>query len=78
MSDRKIDVYKISNLIEVFENALLWAWYLSAIILTACLWFFQVPQSRLQSFVFAGVMIWYSLLSISITKVKQVKLELRA
>lgn len=75
---KEIDVYKIESLIDVFNSALLWAWYLSGVLIAACLWFFQLPSSSIQTFAFAGAFIWYSILSVSITKIKQIKLELRS
>jgi hypothetical protein len=74
---KEIDTFHIERLIEVFEHALLWGWYLSGAIVAVCLWFFQVPDSKIQAFFFAGVFIWYTILSVSITKVGQIKIELK-
>ena len=72
---KEIDTYKLTALFEVFKNAMLWAWYLSGILLTAALWFLR-PQDRWEAFAFAAVFIWYTLLSISIAKVDRVHGEL--
>lgn len=74
---KEIDTYKIEQLIGVLETALLWGWYLSGVIIGTCLWFFHLPETSLQTFAFAAVFTWYSLLSTAITKTKQIRLELR-
>lgn len=74
MSD--FDKYKVRRLIEVFEHAMLWGWYLSAAIVAACLWYFHLPDSSVQMFAFLGVFSFYTVLSIALTKVKQIETEL--
>jgi uncharacterized membrane protein YbjE (DUF340 family) len=74
---KEIDTYKIDRLIEVLEQAILWGWYLSGAIIGACLWFFHLPETRVQTFAFAAVFVWYSVVSTALTKVKQIRLELK-
>ena len=74
---KEIDTWRVEQLIEVLEYAILWGWYLSGAIIAACLWFFQLPQSNVQTFAFAAVFCWYSVLSVAITKTKQIRLELK-
>lgn len=76
MSDNKVDVWKLKELFGVFKNAMIWAWYLSAVIIGATLWFFPIYQSRIQTFAFAGAFVLYTLLSVSIAKVDRILGEL--
>lgn len=73
---KEIDTYKLKSLFDVFKNALLWGWYLSGILIAAALWFFPVPSSRIQTFAFAAIFIWYTLISVSIAKVDRITGEL--
>lgn len=74
---KEVDTWKLEQLFETFVNAMLWAWYLSGVIIGAVLWFFPLPQSNIQTFALAGAFVFWTLLSISISKVKQIKQELK-
>lgn len=73
---KEIDTWKLKQLFDVFKNAMLWGWYLSAALMGAALWFFPLPQSRVQAFVYLSAFVWYTVLSISIAKVDRIKGEL--
>ncbi len=77
MSEQKINVYELQSLFDTIKGALLWAWYLSGIIIGAALWFFPIPQSNLQTFAFAGAFMLYTAISVVIAKVDRVKGELK-
>lgn len=72
---KEIDTYKIEALVDVFKGAILWAWYLFGVIIAAALWFFPAPQTRIQVFMFATAFVVYTLLSIMLSKVQQIKQE---
>jgi hypothetical protein len=74
---KEIDTFKLGQLFDVFKNAMLWAWYLSAIVAAAALWFFPIPQSRIQTFAFAGSFIFYTLLSVCISKLEAIRTEIK-
>lgn len=73
---KEIDTFKLTQLFDVFKNAMLWGWYLSAAVIGTTLWFFPVPNSRIQTFAFAAAFIWYTVLSISLAKVDRIRGEL--
>lgn len=73
---KEIDTCKMKRLFDVFKSAMLWAWYLSAALAAAALWFFPVPQSRIQAFAFAGSFIFYTLLSVCLSKLEAIRAEL--
>ncbi len=75
---KEIDTYKLTKLFDVFKGAMLWGWYLSGVLLAAVLWFFPAPSSHIQTFIFAGAFVWYTLLSVSIAKVDRIKGELES
>jgi hypothetical protein len=73
---KEVDTYKLTRLFDAFHGAMLWAWYLFGIILGAVLWFFPLPQSRIQTFAFAAFFVIYTLLSVSIKKLASIRTEL--
>lgn len=73
---KEIDTYKLDRLFDVFKNAMLWAWYLSLIGICAALWFYPLPSTNIQTFAFAGAGIFYTLLSVCISKLEGIRTEL--
>lgn len=73
---KEIDTYKLRQLFDVFKNAILWAWYLSGVGIFICLWFFNLPPTNIQAFAFGAVFIFYSLLSVCISKLSAIRSEL--
>lgn len=73
---KEIDTYKLAQLFDVFKNAMLWGWYSSAVIIAVSLWYFQLPSSRIQTFVFLGIFCWYTILSVAISKVDRIRGEI--
>lgn len=65
--------HKIRDLMRGLHAALLWAWYLIGTVVAACLWFFPIPQSNLQTFFFLGWFVLYSAFSAGLAKVKEVE-----
>jgi hypothetical protein len=74
---KEVDTYKLEGLFDAFKGAMLWAWYLSGAGIGACLWFFPLPQSNIQTFAFAGVFVVYTLLSVCIAKLAAIRMELK-
>ena len=72
---KEIDKWKITRLMDAFKGSLLWFWYLSGILVATVLWFFPIPQVKIQSFAFAGIFIIYTLLSVAISKIEALKNE---
>ena len=73
---KEVDTYKMSRLFDAFHSALLWAWYLFGVIVAATLWFFPLPQLKIQTFAFAAFFVVYTLLSVAIKKVASIRTEL--
>lgn len=74
---KEVDTWKLERLFDVFKNAMLSAWYLSGAVIAACLWFFHLPETSLQTFAFAGVFVFYTLLSVCISKLESIRTELK-
>lgn len=74
---KEIDTYKMKELFDVFKGAMLWAWYLSGVAISACLWFFPLPNSSIQTFAFLGMFIFYTLISVCISKLEAIRNELK-
>lgn len=74
---KEIDTYKMRELFDVFKGAILWAWYLSGITIATCLWFFPISSTNIQTFVFVGIFIFYTLLSVCISKLEAIRNELK-
>ena len=74
---KEIDTYKMKELFDVFKSAMLWAWYLSGIAIASCLWFFPLPSTSVQTFAFFGMFIFYTLISVCISKLEAIRNELK-
>lgn len=74
---KEIDTYKMKELFDVLKNAMLWAWYLSGIATASCLWFFPLPNTNIQVFAFSGIFIFYTLISVCISKLEAIRNELK-
>lgn len=72
---KEVDTYKLRQLFDVFKHAMLWAWYLGGVIIGVALWFFPMPQTNIQTFAWAGVLVIYSAISVAIAKVDRIRGE---
>lgn len=74
---KAVDTFAIERALDSIKGALLLGWYASAAGIMAALWFFPITQDRVQVFAALGAIIWYSLLSVWLTKVGQIKMEMK-
>lgn len=74
---KEIDTYKLESLFSAFHSGMVWAWYLFAIVIAAALWFFPLPNTKIQVFAFATIFIVYTLLSVMLRKVAQLTQEIK-
>lgn len=74
---KEVDTYKLDSLLEACHKATLWGWYLMSVIIGAVLWFYPIPQKSIQTFAFAVVFIFYTLLSIFMKKLESIRTELK-
>lgn len=73
---KEIDTYRLMHLFDALKKAMLWGWYLSAVVIGATLWFFPLPGTRIQTFGFVAAFVWYSVLSVLIAKVDRIRGEI--
>jgi hypothetical protein len=61
------------SLLEVVKNSVLIVWWTAAIAGSVVLWFYPVPEGRLQPVLFAVASVLYALLSRALYKVKELE-----
>jgi len=65
--------HMIKELIDTLVKTLLWGWYLFGFITASAVWFYPLPATNIQTFVALGLLVFYSLVSAAITKLKEIK-----